>query len=251
MTEGSEEERLRRSLEEMEASRALAREEVARWRKRSRILSADAVAAEQRERRALAQTLHDGAVQTLLAAAQDLTEAAEGRAGRLERARSTVEETIVQLRRAIFELHPVVLEHAGFEPALRATMEAQAERAGFAWSITVDPGALGPYDQLMLSVARELVVNVAKHASATEVEVEVERDADNVVLRVGDDGRGLSAERRQAAVLDGHVGLASCGARLEALGGRLDAWNRPGGGTVVRAAVPVEAGEWGALTPGC
>lgn len=240
MKESLEHDALRRERDEARAARDLARAEVARWRKRSQVLSADAVASEQRERRALSQALHNGAVQTLLAAAQDLTEALEGRPGRLERAHRTVEETIEQLRLAVFELHPVVLEHAGFEPALRATMQAQAARGGFSWRVDVAPEAVGHYDQLLLTVARELVVNVAKHAAAREVEVGVERDGDAIVLRVGDDGRGPSPERRESALLDGHVGLASCGARLEALGGRLDAWNRPGGGTVVRAAVPVE-----------
>lgn len=229
----------RRDYEELAAAHEVAQAEVRRWQERSRRLAADAVAAEQRERRRLAQTLHDDAVQTLLAAAQDLGEAAAGRAGALERAQSALEDTIEQLRRAIFDMHPVVLEHVGLEAALRAAVEGQSRRAGFSWSVAVDAQAAGAHDQLLLSLARELVTNVAKHAGAQSVLVAVERTDETVVLRVTDDGRGLTPDRREAAVRDGHVGLATCGARVEALGGRLDAWERPGGGTIIRASIPV------------
>jgi signal transduction histidine kinase len=53
-----------------------------------------------------------------------------------------------------------------------------------------------------------------------------------------DDGRGLDRERARAAVSGGHVGLASCAERLEAVGGRLELEDRPGGGTLARAWLP-------------
>jgi two-component system NarL family sensor kinase len=198
------------------------------------------VAAEQRERGRLAQALHDEAVQNLLAVHQDLAEAASGDSRSLSRAQVAVERTIEQLRQAVFELHPVVLEHAGFDAALHAAVEAQARRSGLATEVSISPEAVGVHDRLMLSVARELVTNVAKHAGATSVRVEVERHAATIVLRVTDDGRGLSEGRREAALRDGHVGLASCGQRVEALGGRLDVWTRPEGGAMIRAALPVD-----------
>jgi signal transduction histidine kinase len=71
----------------------------------------------------------------------------------------------------------------------------------------------------------------------------VERHASTIVLRVSDDGRGLAESRREAALRDGHVGLATCGQRVEALGGRLDVWTRPEGGTVIRAALPADDGD--------
>jgi signal transduction histidine kinase len=229
-----------RPVSALRAAEDAARAEARRWRERSRLLAADAVAAEERERGRLAQALHDDAVQNLLAARQDLMEVSGGGSPVLGRAEAALAETIEQLRLAVFELHPVVLEHAGFQQALAAVVDGQARRAGFAADVRVEPAAVGVHDRLMLSVARELVTNVAKHADATAVTVDVERHDEMIVLRVLDDGRGLTAARREAAVRDGHVGLATCGQRVEALGGRLDVWSRPEGGTLIRAALPAD-----------
>ena len=49
--------------------------------------------------------------------------------------------------------------------------DAQAREAGFEVGVSVEPGADGVHDQLLLSVARELLINVVKHADAMKVEL--------------------------------------------------------------------------------
>jgi two-component system NarL family sensor kinase len=99
---------------------------------RERLL-AEALAAETRERRALADGLHDGAIQSLLAARHDVEDVA-ARApddAALERADEALLDVVRQLRSAIFELHPHVLEDAGLEAAIRQVAETAARRSGF------------------------------------------------------------------------------------------------------------------------
>jgi PAS domain S-box-containing protein len=204
-------------------------------------LVAQTLAAEDRARRSISEVLHDHALQDLLASRQDLVEVIEEPEGdpeRVVRAREGIERAVQLLREAVFNLHPVVLEHAGLASAIRAVADHQGRRGGFECAIDVDAEATGIHDELILSLARELLTNVAKHAEAEKVEVAVRRDGDWVVLTVEDDGRGIERGRREAALREGHVGLASSSERVEALAGRFEVDGKPGRGTRARAVLP-------------
>jgi two-component system NarL family sensor kinase len=120
-------------------------------------------------------------------------------------------------------------------------MSAAAVGGGRKGDVHAGAAAEGLHDQLVFSIARELVANAAKHAQARAVGIAVRRAADAVVLVVEDDGRGIDAARARQAPLRGHIGLASCRERAEALGGSLEAAPTPGGGTRVHVALPAPA----------
>lgn len=197
-------------------------------------LVAQALDAEDRERRRLASALHDDAVQNLLAARHEL--AADGD---LAFVQEGLDRTIVQLRDAIFDLHPAALDHAGLAAALEAVAAHAGRRAGFSWQVDVAPDAEGIQDQLLFSLARELVINVVKHAHASSVTVRVRRTPAELLLEVSDDGTGLDPARLRTAPLDGHIGLASATERVEALDGGLEIAALPGQGTLVRIRIPL------------
>jgi len=85
----------------------------------------------------------------------------------------------------------------------------------------------------LLAALRETLTNAAKHARAHRVDIEVTVDDTDVVLRVRDDGVGLSAGRP-----DG-LGLGNLAERAAVLGGECTVTNRPEGGTEVRWRVPL------------
>ncbi|HEX6458190.1 MAG TPA: PAS domain S-box protein [Thermoleophilaceae bacterium] len=204
-------------------------------------LVAQTLAAEDRARRSISEVLHDHALQDLLASRQDLVEVIEDPQGdpeRAVRAKEGIERAVQLLREAVFNLHPVVLEHAGLASAIRAVADHQARRGNFECEIEVDSEATGVHDELILSLARELLTNVAKHAGASHVSVVVRRRDEWIELRVQDDGRGFETGRREAALREGHVGLASSAERVEALAGRFEVDGRPGRGTRARAVLP-------------
>ena len=202
-------------------------------------LVAQALDAEERERRWLAEALHDEALQNLLTAHQDLEAARVGDPSGLARAELCVERTVAQLRSAVFDLHPLQLELAGLAAALEAVAEQQGGRGGYRPAVRVSDEATGTHDQLLLSLGRELLVNAAKHARATELSLVVERVGSSVVLEAIDDGRGIEPQRLALAAREGHIGLASCIERVEALGGTLTVSSARHRGTTVRAVVPV------------
>lgn len=200
-------------------------------------LVAQALGAEDRERRRLAEALHDDAIQNLLAARQELGRNGGGGPD-LDLARLGVDRTIEQLRQAVFDLHPYLLDQAGLAAGVKAVAAQQGERAGFDARVEVDEAAVGSDDQLLFSLARELLTNAAKHSEADRVDVTIRRDGEEVVLEVADDGRGFDPDALPGMTLRGHIGLASCTERAEAVGGRFAVENRAGGGTRAVARVP-------------
>jgi two-component system NarL family sensor kinase len=190
---------------------------------RSRLLT-DAEEAEQRERKALAEALHDHAIQNLLSARHELEEVGETLAPHpaLDRADDALAETIGQLREAVFDLHPYVLDEAGLEAAVRSLAQQAATRAGVELQLDLRYPHRHPQEQLAFSAARELLANVVQHSDATRVRVGLTEDEGELTLVVADDGRGFPPDRLTAALADGHVGLASQRVRVEAAGGSMD-----------------------------
>jgi signal transduction histidine kinase len=202
-----------------------------------RSLVTQALTAEARARRELSYALHDELVQDLLCAQQDLKEARR-RPEYLDRAQAALGGAVERLRHEIFQLHPHLLETAGLEAALDAVGAQQTRHHGEPPAISVDPEAAGADDELLFSLGRELLTNAARHAGAQHVELSVACVDGGIELRCRDDGRGIDPERRAAALGDGHLGLAACTERVEALGGSLEIIAAPGRGTEVRATIP-------------
>jgi signal transduction histidine kinase len=195
--------------------------------------------AEDEGRRRIAQLIHDDSLQTLLAANQELIEAAPGRA-QVTRAHEVVEGAIARLREAMMALHPVTLEEGGLEQALGAVARQAARQGGFEVSIEIDPEAVGVEDEIFLAVARELLTNAARHAGASRVSVRLAREGDEVELTVSDDGGGFAPERRAEALAEGHIGLASVSQRMRSADGALEIQSSPAG-TTARARLAVDA----------
>ncbi len=195
-----------------------------------------------REHRTLAEDLHDGALQYILAARFDLEDARdsgdEEAFGRLDRA---LTQSARQLRSQVSALHPAVLEKAGLAAALDELATAAGERGQFAVDLDTAawPGGTHPaVDPLLFGAARELLANVVKHAKASSVSVSLAERDGVAELAVVDDGVGADAATVATRVAEGHIGLDSQRVKIEAAGGRLTIDSRPGGGTAARISVP-------------
>ncbi len=210
---------------------------------RSRLL-AQALTAEQRERKALAESLHDHALQNLLSARHDLEDVAESLPDEaLRRADDALTETVEQLRDAVFELHPYVLEQAGLPAALRAVAQRAAAQGHLALRLDLAADGANPNDQLLFSAARELLSNVVRHADATTVTLRLAHVGPELRFVVEDDGRGFPAEQLPERLAQGHVGLASQRVRVEAAGGTMTIASIPGEGTRVEIRVPANGAD--------
>jgi signal transduction histidine kinase len=191
-----------------------------------------AVGAEWRERRRLAQQLHDGVLQPLLTAGQDLREGdPDGGAALLRDATDEVRETVEAL-------HPAALPGGGLADALRQAAARAGRRGALRTILDLEHVAPGPHDELLLAVGRELLDNAVEHARAAEVRVHLTDRGAQRVLVVADDGIGLPPGRPLLARREGLIGLAAIAERLAAAGGHLELDGAPGAGTRIEATVP-------------
>ena len=201
-------------------------------------LAAQTLEVEERERRRMAEVLHDGAVQNLLVARLDLADARRGDQEAFARADRAVTLTVEELRGEIREIHPSVLDHAGLEAAIRALADEHQRRGAPPIEVSVDPSVAGRHDRMVHSLSRELLANAVRHAHATRIALRLADDGGRTVVEVRDDGRGIRADEAQGVVRDGHIGLASWTERVNAVGGTFAIESVPGQGAVVRATLP-------------
>jgi signal transduction histidine kinase len=195
------------------------------------------VEASMAERRRLERNLHDGAQQRLVTLAVHLRlarecvredpAAAEAMLASLGRELKLALEELRELARG---LHPAVLTDRGLEPALRSL----ANRAPFPVEISgIPPLRLEEgVEAAVYYLVAESLTNAAKHAGASEARIGIEATDAEVVVEVSDNGRGGAGSDRGSGIR----GLAD---RIEALGGRIDLESPRGGGTVVRAVLPL------------
>ncbi|MFD7084614.1 sensor histidine kinase [Streptomyces sp. NPDC059918] len=194
-----------------------------------------------RDRRDLAESLHDGPLQSVLAARLDVDEAVEnGPNEALERADEALRDAARQLRSSVTELHPSVLERAGLHQALDGLAQRAAARGKFTAEVRCTAESAGhDADRLLYNCVRELLANVVKHARADRVEVFFGVEGDQVRLSVADDGVGVSPELLRARAAEGHIGLASQRLRFQEIGGSFTVRPNEPAGTVVEVRFPL------------
>lgn len=197
-----------------------------------------ALTAEERARKRLAQIVHDDGLQHLMAAVQDLAELPlppeDSRP--LINARDNLTHAITHLRSALQDIAPVAL-FAGdsLNDALRLICDHLARRWRFTLRLEVDPAVGGIADEDAIAAVRELVTNAGRHGHPRTVSVAVSLVEDGVQLCVTDDGIGMAPGAAERARRDGHFGLTLVRERITARGGTFGLESTPGSG--VRAVV--------------
>lgn len=194
----------------------------------------DAIQVEERERRRVAAELHDDALQTLLAARSDIVEGLQGDAEALASAHDSVAETVRKLRELMARMTTPAATETPVGEAVAELAASVERRTGAAGRVEVAPELADQPDGVVVAIARELLVNVAKHARATRFEVRLARtDPSRVTLEVLDDGIGMANVNRTELLRDGHLGLRLLEERVRARDGELHFDARAGGGTRV------------------
>ena len=210
-------------------------------------LVAQILEAEDRERRALAEAIHDDLIQVLVAARQDTAESAEDAVG-LTRVGHHLDHAIQQARQLVRATHPSVLERVGLDAAIRAFAEEASTRGGFPVKVALDPIPSGHFDRIVFSAVRELLGNAAKHSRAEQVAVRLTCDGDTVRLTVSDDGVGYAPHDRADLLVRGHIGLESLRERVEAVGGIMG-MSSDGRGTEAVVSLPLHREEADVVAP--
>jgi two-component system sensor histidine kinase UhpB len=205
-----------------------------------------AIRAQERERRRIAQDLHDEVNQALTAVTLRLQATIERAPDELrrelletKRLSSQAMDELLSLART---LRPAVLDDHGLAPALRSQVLDFREQTGIEAEFTLSgqPLPLSPEQQLVIyRVTQESLSNVAQHAEARHVHVELSF-VGRTVLVVTDDGRGFpadSAEWHTGPWSSGGLGVAGMKERALLIGGHLDIASHRGRGTRVQLTI--------------
>jgi two-component system NarL family sensor kinase len=206
-----------------------------------RQLVSEAMAADERRNREVAEHLHDGPLQTLLAARLELDEVRERHPDpALDTVYAALQETAKGLRSTVTELHPQVLAQLGLTEAVRELVRQFESRTDIDVDAHLDDVGKPASQSLLYRAARELLTNIGKHAEATTVRIGLSRRGQRVVLTIEDDGKGFDPGIVGQYVADGHIGLGSLMVRFDSMGGAMDISSQRGHGTQVTVTSPPE-----------
>jgi two-component system, NarL family, sensor kinase len=196
---------------------------------------------EKRERQTLSERLHDGALQYVLVARQDMEDVRSGSIVAVDRVESSLIECSQLLRDVVRELHPEVLARAGLKSAVATLADSITARTELAVQLDSHtwPDVLRTDgDHVLYSAAREILTNAIKHAHAHNIHIELASGAGLALLRIGDDGVGITEASFARSVEKGHIGLASIRAKVLASGGRFDV-RATSPGTEITISIPL------------
>ena len=197
------------------------------------------VEAHEAERRRIAQALHDGPVQTLLALGMGASLAHTG--GDDPFSDGDLDGVVRDLRAVSEGLRPPALDAFGLPTALRAHVDRFQDRhPGITADLDVDGEADLPARArlALFRIAQEATRNAALHGPPLHVDVRLRLRPDLATLEVEDDGAGFEVPRDLDVLGEaGHYGLLGISAQADAVGGTLHVESRPGR-TFVRVGVP-------------
>ncbi len=207
-------------------------------------LSGHLLRAQEEERKRISRELHDETGQALMVIRLYLgmLEGSVGTRSERSKIRETldvVDRTIEGIRRIIGRLSPLVLQELGLIAAVRKEAKDLAKSTGVKARVNLarDFGRLpGALETAIYRVVQEALHNVAKHAHASNVLIDMERKGDHVRLTIQDDGIGITPIPNPARQTFGVSGMRE---RISTLGGKMTIVSTPGQGTRIEVNAPI------------
>lgn len=213
-----------------------------------RQLSRQILLTQEEERREISRELHDVIAQTLTginvrlaALSKEAGTNTMGLDRNIARTRRLVEKSVDIVHRFARELRPAVLDDLGLIPALHSFMKTFTARTGIRTHLKAFAGV----EQLEITprtalfrVAQEALTNVARHAKASRVDVNIKKLPDGLGMEIKDDGQSFPVERTLHAKVGKSLGLLGMRERLEMVGGKFSVESAPGQGTTILAQIP-------------
>ncbi len=210
-----------------------------------RALAASLQSIREEERTRVAREIHDELGQTLTAIKLESASLIRGlpvdAKEQLNRAQSIVklaDETIQTVRRISTELRPSILDDLGLVAAVEWAAEEFQSRTGTKCHLDLPQNDIvidRERATALFRILQETLTNVARHASATHVNMRLAQEDGSLILEVRDNGKGISEERLSAGRPLGILGMRE---RALLLGGELAISGAPGDGTTIRVRIP-------------
>lgn len=210
--------------------------------------------AHEEERKRISRELHDGVAQSFLGVVylseftlESLENDLEAAKHDLERLTVRAKEGLDELRRVIEDLRPIPLEVLGLKGAVSKLVgDVRAEGTldvVFESSLPEDRELPPVVEGNLFRILQESLNNVRKHAGARKVRISLKLEGSFLTLSVADDGQGLESAGEAGDGDSTGMGMTTMRERAEEAGGELKVEEREGGGTIIRAMVPLYGEE--------
>ncbi|MGA2678423.1 MAG: PAS domain S-box protein [Sedimentisphaerales bacterium] len=225
--------------------RKLAQERVIADQKQLRLLTAELLLTEERERHEIATALHDSLGPILAFSKRELgilqKSAPPNIVESLKNISDNISQAVKQTRTLTFDLSPPTLYTLGFEIAIEELLERFCEEHKLEYSFQNSDAhkpLTDPVKVLLYRSIRETLINIAKHARAKLVKVVLSRVENDIEITIEDDGKGfdVSAPKEKSKGL----GLFSVRERLRHIGGKLVIESKRGKGTHITLTAPLK-----------
>ena len=207
------------------------------------------VSAQELERQHIARELHDGIGQMLTALSLGLAAAQESIAEHPERSYQQLGElkkmetqVLYELQDLVRGLRPSVLDDLGLVPALRGLVQQFDRRKIFSVKLKISGPqrrAQSEIETILFRIVQESLTNVLRHAKAENVLVALDFGANDIALRIEDDGCGFEPEAVLQTKNRQHWGLLGIGERVSLVGGKSKIQSQPGHGTTISVNIPL------------
>ncbi|MBI3989573.1 MAG: GAF domain-containing protein [candidate division NC10 bacterium] len=226
--------------------RARLYQELVTYRDQLRALMTRIQKAKEEEAKRIAHVLHDEAGQLLASIHIALEQAASSLPPpvreRLQEVRGLLDQVESHLRHLSHELRPTILDDLGLFPALQFLAQGISTRTELAITVKGSTGGRlsSAIETAFYRIVQEALTNVTKHAKATRVRIQLEREDTRVHCSIQDDGIGFDVPAVLARRGDRGLGLIGIHERINALGGTLHLTSAPGRGTELRVTIPLE-----------
>ncbi|MBV8520025.1 MAG: hypothetical protein JO197_21715 [Acidobacteria bacterium] len=236
--------RLTHAFNQMMDRREEADERMRSGERKLKALSERLLTVQEEERGRIARELHDDLGQSLTALKMDIvgllqsTPQPPAQAALRERILRTLDSTVTAVQRISSELRPSMLDDLGLVAAIEAEARLLEERSGIecevsvAGDVAVDP----EYTTMVYRIVQEALTNVVRHSNATRVEVRLRNRAEELLLEIRDDGRGVRADELESPTSFGLIGIRE---RVAMVGGSVQFEGVDGRGTIVSVRIPL------------
>jgi len=209
-----------------------------------RSLSTSQESVREQERTRISRELHDELGQQLTGLKLSLswlgTRLKEGRTATpdtVDEMRHQLDTAIASVRRISTELRPLILDDLGFGEAISWQTLEFAKRSDLEVTLNLQAAEDVQGDELataLFRIVQESLTNVARHANATQVKIDLIAEGDKLVLTINDNGQGIQDNAKQ-----GGIGLVSMRERANSIGAQFNIISSPGLGTTIEVTIPL------------
>jgi signal transduction histidine kinase len=201
-----------------------------------RMLNRRLVETDERSRQRMAIDLHDGPLQKAVTLAM-------GRIENPAEQREVATDLVTELRELSSRLRPSILDDLGLPASIDWLLEHSMRGTDSHGTLTLegldeDQRLDSDVELALFRVTQEAINNAVKHSSASELRISLERDEEQIALRIRDNGVGVKGAG-SGRIPSSRLGLVGMRERVMQVGGHLEIHSQPGRGVFIQATVPL------------